>query len=285
MCENNWFFKGEIRTVGCRKSDKKSKQKFKIINMATLGFLGKDRVSLPIEALYSMCDLILAPTKELENWLIVDGEVNSEIQKQFDKHHDEFMEKLKHFNCIGLHRKKCNEFWMFDGNTITIWILPSNGRSYELVFTKMNNESKSYNIWLDREIFVPIMSIYRKDDATAFIETGNDVLRFHSVFVGYYALNPFIIYEDLRTHGNGCNGVVLNKRKREENVIPLTINHHKYKIRNGVNVMNTDTGRIYPSIAETSRKLEYQYGMLWQLLKDNTIPPLKRIEKLNNRKL
>ena len=90
----------------------------------------------------------------------------------------------------------------------------------------------------------------------------------------------FIIYEDLRTHGNGSNGDAMTRRKREENVIPLTTNHHKYKIRNGVNVMNTETGRIYPSIAETARKLEYSYGTLWQLLKDDTIPPLKRIEKL-----
>jgi hypothetical protein len=253
--------------------------------MERLSFLGKDRAKLTIEALYSRCDLILVPTKELENWLIVDGEMNSEIQKRVDKNIEELWTKMEQFNCIGLHRKKSNEFWMSNDSSTTVWILSSNGRSYELIFAAQSKQRGThidfYSIKLDWKIYSHAVSVSGNFDSTTFLEIATAVTRFYGAFVSYYALNPFIIYEDLRTHGNGSNGEVMTRRKREENVIPLTINHHKYKIRNGINVMNTDTGRIYPSIAETSRKLEYPYGMLWQLLKDNTIPPLKRIEKLH----
>jgi len=252
--------------------------------MTKLGFLGKDRVKLTIEALYSRCDLILVPTEQLSHWLIVNGEVNSVIQKQFDKHLEESWTKLKQFNCIGIHRKKSNEFWMSNNDVTSVWRITSNGRSYELIFTAQSKQTGThidfYSIKLDWKIYSHAVGVSGNADSTTFLEIATAVIRFYGAFVGYYALNPFIIYEDLRTHGNGSNGEVMTRRKHEENVIPLTINHHKYKIRNGINVMNTDTGRIYPSIAETSRKLEYPYGMLWQLLKDNTIPPLKRIEKL-----
>jgi len=137
------------------------------------------------------------------------------------------------------------------------------------------------SIKLDKKIFPHAVKQNGLADETTFFKIANVGINFYFAFVHYYALNPFIIYEDLRTHGNGSNGDVMTRRKREQNVIPLTINHHKRKIRNGVNVLDTKTGRIYPSIAETSRKLEYPYGMLWQLLKDNIIPPLKRIEKLH----
>jgi hypothetical protein len=255
------------------------------MNMERLSFLGKDRVKLTIEALYSRCDLILVPTKELEDWLIVDGEMNSEIQKRVDKNLVELWTKMKQFNCIGLHRKKSNEFWMSNNDIMTVWDLTSNGRSYELIFTaqlhQVGTQVDFYSIKLDKRIYAHAVNLNGFADDTTFLEIATAVTRFYGDFVSYYALSPFIIYEDLRTHGNGSTGEVMTRRKREKNVIPLTINHHKYKIRNGVNVMNTDTGRIYPSIAETSRKLEYPYGMLWQLLKDNTIPPLKRIEKLH----
>jgi hypothetical protein len=256
--------------------------------MEKLSFLGKDRVKLSIEALYKRCDLILIPTEELSHWLIVDGEMNSEIQKQVDKNIEELWTKMKQFNCIGIHRKKTKEFTMDNNGIITVWRLDFLGRSYELIFSAQSIQRGTnidfYSIKLDKRIYSHAVGLSGYNDETTWLEIATAVSRFFGYYVSYYALNPFIIYEDLRTHGNGCNGEVLTKMKREENVIPLTINHHKHKIRNGVNVMNTDTGRIYPSIAETSRKLEYSYGMLWQLLKDNTIPPLKRIEKLTNYK-
>jgi hypothetical protein len=217
--------------------------------------------------------------------LIVDGEVNSEIQKQFDKHLEEIWGKLKQFKCIGLHRKESNEFWMSNNDVTSVWHLTSNGRSYELIFTTQMKQrgtlGEFYSIKLDKKIYPQAIGMNGIANATIFLEVAFEVTRFFGDFAGYYALNPFIIYEDLRTHGNGSNGEILTRRKREQNVIPLTTNHHKHKIRNGINVMNTETGRIYPSIAETSRKLEYPYSMLWHLLKDKTIPPLKRIEKLN----
>ena len=253
--------------------------------MAQLSFLGKDRVKLTIEALYSRCELILVPTKDLEDWLFVDGEMNSEVQKRVDKNLLELWTKMKQFNFIGLHHKKFKTFWMSNNDIMSLWHLTSNGRSYELIFTAQMKQAGThgefYSIKLDRRMYAFAVNVNNNADATAFLEIGLAVSMFYGAFISYYALNPFIIYEDLRTHGNGSNGEVLTKRKREQNVIPLTINHHKHKIRNGINVMDTDTGRIYPSIAETSRKLEYPYSMLWQLLKDNTIPPLKRIEKLH----
>lgn len=254
--------------------------------MERLGILGKDRVKLTIEALYERCDLILVPTRELENWLFVDGEMNSEIQKRVDKNREELWSKMKQFNCIGVHRKKCNDFMMCNNSSTTLWSLSSNGRSYELIFTSQSNQrgkdSDFYSIKLDRRMYAHAVNLNGHADDTTFLEVALAVTIFYDCFVCYYALNPFIIYEDLRTHGNGNNGEAVTRRKREEKVIPLTTNHHRYKIRNGINVMNTDTGRIYPSIAETSRKLEYPYSMLWQLLKDDTIPPLKRIEKLHS---
>lgn len=250
-----------------------------------LSFLGKDRVKLTIEALYSRCDLILVPNKDLESWLMVDGEVNSEIQKQFDKNQEEIGKKLGQFNCIGLHRKKANEFLMSNNDVMSVWSLTSNGRSYELIFTaqfkQIGTHIDFYSIKLDKRMYAHAVNLNGYSDDTTFLEIADAVAIFFGAFVGYYALNPFIIYEDLRTHGNGSNGDVMTRRKREENVIPLTINHHKHKIRNGVNVMDTETGRIYPSIAETARQLDYIYGTLWLWLKDNIIPPLKRIEKLH----
>lgn len=253
--------------------------------MKRLSFLGKDRVKLTIEALYSRCDLILVPNKDLESWLLPDAEVNSLIKKRFDKYQEEICKKLGQFNCIGMHRKYVKEFWMNNNDVMSMWRLTSNGRSYELFFTAQFKQTGThidfYSIKLDKRMYANAVSLIGEADDTTFLEIATAVSRIFGVFVGYYALNPFIIYEDLRTHGNGSNGEVITRRKREQNVILLTINHHKYKIRNGVNVMNTDTGRIYPSIAETSRKLEFTYGTLWQLLKDDTIPPLKRIEKLH----
>ena len=174
---------------------------------------------------------------------------------------------------------------MENNGIITVWQLDFLGRSYELIFTAQSilrgTNIDFYSIKLDKKMHAQVVNMYAFSDDTAFLKIATVIANYFDDFVSYYALNPFIIYEDLRTHGNGSNGDVMTRRKREHNVIPLTINHHKYKIRNGVNVMNTDTGRIYPSIAETSRKLEFTYGILWQLLKDNTIPPLKRIEKLH----
>jgi hypothetical protein len=255
------------------------------MTMAQLSFLEKDRAKLTIEALYSRCDLILVPTKELEDWLILDGEMNSEVQKRVDKNLVEIWGKLGQFNCIGLHRKKAKEFWMNNNNVMSVWNLTSNGRSYELIFTAQTKQTGTqiefYSIKVDKRMYAHAVSLDGFADKMTFLEVATAVTRIYGDFVSYYALNPFIIYEDLRTHGHGSIGEVLTRRKREQNVIPLTINHHKHKIRNGINVMNTETGRVYPSIAETSRKLEYPYSMLWQLLKDNTIPPLKRIEKLH----
>jgi len=250
--------------------------------MAILSFLGKDRVKFTIEALYSKCDLILVPTEELLDWLVVDGELNSDIQKRVDNNVEELWTKMKLFNCIGVHRKKTNEFMMNNNEIMSLWRLTSNGRSYELIFSAQFKQIRTYiefySIKLDKIIYA--YAVHGNGFADI-LELATALTRFYGNFVGYYSLNPFIFHEDLRTHGNGYNGEVSTKRKRGENVIPLTINHHKQKIKNGVNVMNTETGRIYPSIAETSRKLEYPYGLLWQLLKDNTIPPLKRIEKLH----
>jgi hypothetical protein len=253
--------------------------------MEKLSFLGKDRVKLSIEALYKRCDLILVPTEELSNWLMPDGHLNSDIQKRVDENIEELWTKLKQFNCIGVHRKKTKEFTMDNNGIITVWRLDFLGRSYELIFSAQSIQRGTniefYSIKLDKRIYSHAVSLNGYNDATTWLEIATAVSQFFGYYVSYYALNPFVIYEDLRTHGNGSTGEVMTRKKREENVIPLTTNHHKYKIRNGVNVMNTDTGRIYPSIAETSRKLEYPYWLLWQLLKDNTIPPLKRIEKLN----
>jgi hypothetical protein len=253
--------------------------------MERLGFLGKDRLKLTIEALYNKCDLILVPYEQLSQWLIVDGEVNSEIQKQFDKQLEELWLKLERFKCIGLHRKKTNEFHMCNNDIMTVWRLTSNGRSYELIFTAQMTQRGTlgvfHSIKLDKRIFAHAVNVNGIADESTFLAIGLAVSQFYGAFVGYYALNPFIIYEDLRTHGNVSNGEVRTHRECDKKVIHLNINHHKYKIRNGINVMDTDTGRIYPSIAEASRKLEYPYSMLWQLLKDNTIPPLMRIEKLH----
>jgi hypothetical protein len=253
--------------------------------MAKFSFLGKDRVKLTIEALYNRCDLILVPTEQLSQWLIVKGEVNAEIQEQFDKQQEELWGKLMQFNCIGVHRKKANEFWMSNNDVTSVWRLASNGKSFELSFTtQIKQRGKHplfYSIKMDKRIFEQGASACGTSYSTTFLASGIAVLKIYGAYIGYYALNPFILYEDLRTHGNVSNGEVRTRRKRDKKVIPLNINHHKYKIRNGINVMDTDTGRIYPSIAEASRKLEYPYSMLWQLLKDNTIPPLKRIEKLH----
>ena len=174
---------------------------------------------------------------------------------------------------------------MCNDNNTTLWKLSSNGRSYKLIFAAQHEQRGTCidlcNIKLDKKIYPQAVKLNGLADETTFLKIAHAGLDFLFDFVLYYALNPFIIYEDLRTHGNGYNSDVKNRRKRDKNVVPLTTNHHKYKIRNGVNVMDTKTGRIYPSIAETARNLEYPYGMLWQLLKDNTMPPLKRIEKLH----
>lgn len=253
-----------------------------------LSFLGKDRVKLTIEALYSRCDLILVPTEELTNWLFVDGgEMNSEIEKRINKQLEDLWRKMKQFKCIGLHRKKTQEFTMSNNDVTSVWRLASNGRSYELIFTtqmkQIGTHAEFYSIKLDKRIFAHAVSLNGYADSTTFLEIAFAISRMYGAYVGYYALNPFVIYEDLKTHGYSSNGTILTCRKREQNVIPLTINHHKHKIKNGVNVMNTETGRIYPSIAETSRQLEYTYSTLWHLLAENLVPPLKRIEKLQSK--
>lgn len=252
--------------------------------MERFSFFGKDRVKLTIEALYSRCDIVLVPTIELDNWLIVDGVLNSEVQKRVDKNTEVMQTKMKPFKCVGLHRKMTNEFWMCNGDSTTVWKLSSFGRSFELVFTSQSKHRAGHiyfsSIKLHKKKYAQLLNQIGYSNKT-FLAIGMSIKRLFGNYVGYYALNPFIIYEDLTTRGNcRINGSGIPKRKREKNVIPLTINHHKYKIRNGVNVMDTETGRIYPSIAETARRLEYMYGALTYWLKHNLIPPLKRIEKL-----
>jgi hypothetical protein len=253
--------------------------------MERFSFFGKDRVKLTIEALYSRCDIILVPTKELENWLIVDGLLNSEVRKRILENVDDIFSKNGKYNCVGVHRKKNNEFWMCCDNNTTQWQLSANGRSYNLIFTAQSEQIGTSidfsSIKLDKKIYAQAVNLKGLTDETTFLEIANAGLNFCFYFINYYALNPFIIIEDLTTCGNGkSNGEVMPKKKREKNVIPLTVNHHKYKIRNGVNVLDTETGRIYPSIAETARRLDYKYGALSYWLKHNLIQPLKRIEKL-----
>ena len=252
--------------------------------MAKFEFLGKDRAKLTIEALYNRCDLILVPTEQLINWMFVDGDVNSELQKQFEKQQNELLRKLMKFNCIGIHRKLSNEFLIHDNNATSIWCLTSNGSSYELIFTAHTLQKGSnnfYNIKLDKRLFDNYSRGSCFPDIPSFTKLDLSVSIFYSTIISYYALNPYVFYVDSRTHGYSSKGNIQNQKERDKKVIILTINHHKYKIRNGINVMDTETGMIFPSIAEASRRLEYPYGMLWQLLKDNNIPPLMRIEKLH----
>lgn len=252
--------------------------------MERLGFLGKDRLKLTIEALYNKCDLILVPTEQLINWMFVDGDVNSELQKHFEKRQKVLSGKLNQFNCIGIHRKLSNEFLIRNNNVTSIWCLTSIGSTYELIFTaqKIQKGSNSfYNIKLDKRLLANYSRVSGFADAPTLFEIDISVSLFYSAIISYYAINPYIFYVDSRTHGYGGKGNIRTYKEPDKKVIILTINHHKYKIHNGINVLDTYTGRIFPSIAEASRKLEYPYSMLWQLLKDDTIPPLKRIEKLH----
>jgi hypothetical protein len=253
--------------------------------MAKLGFLKKEREKLTIKALYDRCDIILVPNKELENWLIVNGGLNSEIQDRIIEKVEEVFLKTEQFNCIGLHRKANNEFWMCKDNNVTVWKLTSNGRSYKLIFTAKSELQDTcvdfYSVKLDKKIYRQAANQHDLPDETKFLEIGNAGINFYFAFVNYYSLNPFIFYEDLTTGSNGKkNSNVLSMRKFDRKVIPLTKNHHKHKIRNGINVMNTETGVIYPSMAEAARRLDYMYGALCYWLSHNLIPPLKRIEKL-----
>jgi len=263
--------------------------------MAETGFIKKKDISrLTLKSLYDKVDLTLVPNQELQNWLVTDNnkKLCPVIEKKFKKCRNEIVTRLSQFSCIGIHFKNRNEFMMCtNDNKISGWILDSTGRSYGMYFYA------EYNIIKDIAVFSKILfnehffnsalcvfKDYRKNDINnrekTILKFAEVLLKFFGYYAGYYALNPFIIYEDITTESAEKTGHGTPHKKRENNVVPLTMNHIRIKIRNGINVINTETGRLYPSIAEAARELHYNYSSLWNFLINNWMTDLKRIEKL-----
>lgn len=262
-----------------------------------------DRVrksELTLQELYDMCDLVLVPSNECMDFLInTDGKegygedgYNAEIRKKQDKNLIEIWDKLATFKSIGIHEKVDKQvvtFMVSDNKYFTMFRVTPNGKYRMVLDTKVTQYGTrcEYTDGVFDGYFMQAMSSVpelSKLNGEALSTAVCDAYYSKFGFIcGYYALNPYIMYIDLNTHGIGSNGkIVRMPDKHNENIIHLTPRHHVMKIRNGINVLDTEKSVTYPSIAYTARMLNYAYSTFWAELKEGVHPTLKRIEKVTS---
>jgi hypothetical protein len=94
----------------------------------------------------------------------------------------------------------------------------------------------------------------------------------------YYLLNPYIILDP----NTGNTTKTVNKKYISSGckMINLTANHHKHKIKRGINVLDIVNDSVHPSITFVAKTLNVDYNMFWRDLKNGREKNYQRIERL-----
>lgn len=233
----------------------------------------------------SNADLVINYGEDVLNYLYVEvDKENSKLSKEFvsevNKQRDSISKKLEYklTNCnkIVLHNKKSNAILTIKNNRFTLWQLKMNNKCRYLdsvicddIYTVLNTDYNDLDINLLFNVFI--------EDGNKKIATYKIIQHFIIVF-HYYLLNPYIILpaEPVIKKAESSN---TNYVAPPVTVINLTSNHHKQKIRQGVNLRDKRTGIITPSIAETARRLKKEYSYFYYDLSHSYELNYERIEK------
>lgn len=106
------------------------------------------------------------------------------------------------------------------------------------------------------------------------------IMMFEAILL-YYLMNPYV---ELPAIDSNISYSTKHNIKSLENkpfkTVNLTSNHHKFRIRKGVNVIDVKNNCVYPSIKQAAHVHEIDYFPFYHSLCKGNISNLKRIERI-----
>ena len=184
---------------------------------------------------------------------------------------DEFLsEKHKQLDHL---KQKLEKF--FVGNTAIIHDKISTGENENLRIVKLSG--KVSTVW-QRNVNAKSKFADKWVCTSAQVDMSNTIGLYVQILL-YYLLNPYIIL-DPKTDSNPLDKAGMGQSLKINWRVYLTENRHKYRIRRGINVLDTTNDCVHCGIVQAAKFYNTPYNSFYYGLHHGDYPNLQRIERM-----